>query len=677
MTSSNEKQETKGQKILHEAINELQNELESGSSKRYLELLDFKAKFHKYSFYNTILISIQNPQAEYLKGFRQWQKEKAFVKKGQKGSIILAPMIVNYIVRENGNGSKTRVYFKDWTNEEKETATKYKIIRGFKDVYVFDIKQTDYAGEIPSFFYSLGNDHEALYNNVIDIFRSQNIQITINEGTREEGSFSPITKEIKIKNNPGDNMLLTLLHELGHYYHAEIKEKDDEAKKDNYFNGELIAESVSYIVSKFLGLKNPFSSDYIINWKGSAQDLEIHLNKVSSISNKMMQILEKGLPAGKEETIQVKEEKKEVELMSVKIKTKELKDILSVHKKVSQVKTSNFILQGINLKADDNLLTVTSTNLEQILRSKIECEVKIPGECVVPYKSLENIVNCCDDDFIILEINDKNELIADNVKISTFSLEEFPVFPVIKPEIVMKSLDYDDLIKSLNMVIDSASTDESRVILTGVAFDTTNKCLKATDSYRLAMSEFNFKKDVGLKVIPREACPVLKEIAKQNKKAKFDLSFKDDQITFKIGDHYLITRVLTGKYPEIDKLMPKEVNYQYQIKTVDLIKVIDKANKLFKNDGVPLKMSFNTVKVETEINVRELGNYHDVIPMQTIKKPQKENTGDLTIAFNPCMLKDCIKNFETVTVDITDPLKPALFYTNNSLKYLLMPVRIA
>jgi len=361
--------------------------------------------------------------------------------------------------------------------------------------------------------------------------------------------------------------------------------------------------------------------------------------------------------------------------MKIKIKTKALKNALALHKNIVMKKTYTTILTGVKLEANKDLLEIISTDLERSLKSKIECEITDPGKCVAQFKILENIVNCCSDEFIELElIPGTNELKADKVKANTLSIDEFPLFPEIKADHVLRKLDYGSFMDSLNKIIGSVSKDQSRATLTGVLFDTTNNCLVATDSYRLAVSKYYFNRDIGNFVIPGNIYPVLKEMAK-NKNIKFDMVSDDNQVIFAAANQILICRKLDGKYPGYQELIPGSFNYQYQIQSKDLIRVIDKANKLFgQADNIPIKLKFNSMQIDTEIDIKESGNYQDTIPMNPL---YRQDDCEQLFGFNRYLLKDCIKNFDTVTINIIEPLKPILLTNPSSeFKYLLMPIRI-
>src|SRR5438105_13419043 len=77
----------------NEAVSYLVAALESGQSDVLTQYLNAMARFHNYSFGNIMLIARQKPQATNVAGIRTWNSLGRFVKRGEKGILILAPMI--------------------------------------------------------------------------------------------------------------------------------------------------------------------------------------------------------------------------------------------------------------------------------------------------------------------------------------------------------------------------------------------------------------------------------------------------------------------------------------------------------------------------------------------------------------------------------------------------------
>jgi hypothetical protein len=116
--------------ITEKATEQLATALKAGHSQTLTDYLKAIGRFHRYSLHNVLLIASQKPNASYVAGFRTWNELGRFVKKGEKGILILAP-----VVRRK-------------PENEKNTAEDSPSISGFRAAYVFDLSQTD-GKELP------------------------------------------------------------------------------------------------------------------------------------------------------------------------------------------------------------------------------------------------------------------------------------------------------------------------------------------------------------------------------------------------------------------------------------------------------------------------------------------------------------------------------------------------
>ena len=112
--------------IANQAIEELSLALERGHSETLIKYLAAMAMFHRYSLHNIMLIASQRPDATRVAGFHTWRQLGRNVKKGAKGILILAPVVLRKSKEET-------------TSEEGHT----KAAAGFRAVYVFDQIDTE------------------------------------------------------------------------------------------------------------------------------------------------------------------------------------------------------------------------------------------------------------------------------------------------------------------------------------------------------------------------------------------------------------------------------------------------------------------------------------------------------------------------------------------------------
>jgi len=260
------------------AVGSLFSELEAGKSERLLKYLDFAARFRHYSFYNTLLIYFQNPEASYVAGYVAWKDQGFIINKGSKAIKILAPRFYKYYE----NNDKTV-----FINKDDSIPDDVEIEEGiyFIPVSVFDISQTTKTEKakdiITDYYYSIGNDFKNEYLKLKDKIEVEGLKVIETNNGIAEGTASNNT--ITIKNTRDyNNRFLTLLHEYAHvladHSNGEFTKQDKEVQ----------AEAVSYMVAKSLGLENPFSKDYILHWGKDKKTFTENLEKVLEVTNKIM-----------------------------------------------------------------------------------------------------------------------------------------------------------------------------------------------------------------------------------------------------------------------------------------------------------------------------------------------------------------------------------------------------
>lgn len=253
------------------------------NSEDYKRWLNFYDGFHQYSFRNTMLIYMQNPSASLCAGFNTWKNKKRYVKAGEKGLKILAPITETVlrevpvldddgkpILDENGKEQTKKVKEKVFTNKFYVTST-------------FDISQT--VGEpISELSYSGTSEKVENYGalkKVLEEIAPFPVEYTdeLQEGC--DGRCSYTAEQIYIRNDMEEAKTVeVLIHEIGHAYMHD-KTRFEEAKEhlkviSDRDSREIQAESLSYIVTHKLGLDTSgFSFPYIAAWSSNHTEQEV------------------------------------------------------------------------------------------------------------------------------------------------------------------------------------------------------------------------------------------------------------------------------------------------------------------------------------------------------------------------------------------------------------------
>ena len=250
-----------------DAVEYLVQSLESGKSEVLTEYLSAMARFHDYSFGNVMLIARQKPHATNVAGVRTWNSLGRFVKRGEKGILILAPMVGYRRSRQNEIATSDG-------NDSAESKPEQRLI-GFRGVFVFDVSQTE-GKELPNLTEVKGHVGDRLEQlrkfvegNGIKLFYSDRIAPA--KGTSSGGAITLLEGM-----EPAEEFA-TLVHEIGH----EMLHWGDRRTLTTKRVRETEAEAVAFVVCRSIGLETgSASADYIQLYHGDAKLLQESLEAV-------------------------------------------------------------------------------------------------------------------------------------------------------------------------------------------------------------------------------------------------------------------------------------------------------------------------------------------------------------------------------------------------------------
>ena len=252
--------------IASSAIEQLRQALEAGHSERLTEYLAAIARFHRYSWHNIMLIASQKPTATYVAGFHTWHKLGRFVKKGEQGILILAPIIQR----------------KSESAEQTESGDSTSAV-GFRAAYVFDVSQTD-GQELPA----IGNVHgdpREHRERLAKFVAAQGIALEYSEDiapARGESAGGRIT--LLPGQSPAEEFA-TLAHEVAH----ELMHRGERRKSTSKRVLETEAEAVAFVVSSAIGLDTGSAAqDYIGLYGGDAKLLAETMEAIQQVASQIL-----------------------------------------------------------------------------------------------------------------------------------------------------------------------------------------------------------------------------------------------------------------------------------------------------------------------------------------------------------------------------------------------------
>jgi hypothetical protein len=263
-----------------ENIKLLIQQLEQGHSEALTGYLTAMGRFHDYSFRNIMEIARQMPQATHIAGFHAWRKLCRFVKKGEHGIRIYAPMV--------GGGRR-----KESEGEGARSAEEEGKVFGYRAVYVFDISQTE-GDELPEISTRVTGEVGDYRQRLEALVISQGIALEYSEAIAPAFGISYGGRIALLPGQPEAEEFATLIHELAH----EMMHKSDQRKGTTKITRETEAESVAFVVCKTIGLNaGRASADYIHLYNGDAAVLAESLEAIQRTAAVILSALETDAPA--------------------------------------------------------------------------------------------------------------------------------------------------------------------------------------------------------------------------------------------------------------------------------------------------------------------------------------------------------------------------------------------
>ena len=232
-------------------------------SDEMLRYLDVYSRFHSYSVFNIWSIMMAYPGASQVAGFHRWKSLGRFVRKGEKGIPILAPILVN---------------------EDPDDPDSDKILRGFKIVYVYDVSQTEGQPLPESPNWKSAQKNKVLEEKLIKSANKRGIQVNFLKLGGETQGISK-GKLIEVDLSAGTK---TLIHEIAH----ELMHRDENRSNDSSLR-ELEAESVAYVVSKHFGLNITSSPNYCVLHGVNSELIMDHMERIRRTALELISEIEK------------------------------------------------------------------------------------------------------------------------------------------------------------------------------------------------------------------------------------------------------------------------------------------------------------------------------------------------------------------------------------------------
>ena len=351
--------------------------------------------------------------------------------------------------------------------------------------------------------------------------------------------------------------------------------------------------------------------------------------------------------------------------------------------------SSRAALTGAHLDLAGDTLTVTGSDLDLTLSVTAEVAGGGDGAAVTPARLLHQVMGVVPAGSVEFSVTDGEASIVAGSSEFTIRLipeEDYPQLAFQQESgesadavafSAAVTLDGQEFRDALGQVVKSASTDDSRPILTGVLMaseDDSVLRLVSTDSYRLSVRDLEGSEILGegqKVLVPGRALGELQRLIGDSEEVALKLA--EHYAQFMVGQAQLTTRLIPGDFPNYQGLIPTSHPNCLTADRERLLEVVKRV-RLLAQDSTPVRLVMSGDSLEVMAITHDVGKANDSMEVGY--------TGEeLTVAFNPGYLIDGIEAAagEQITLETADAVKPALLRSvgDEGFLYLLMPVRVS
>jgi DNA polymerase-3 subunit beta len=338
-------------------------------------------------------------------------------------------------------------------------------------------------------------------------------------------------------------------------------------------------------------------------------------------------------------------------------------------------------LAGVLLRVDDGAAELQATDMELGVRVALEPSAASPGQAVVPGRLLLDVVRSLPKDDLTLEYRSAEqdvEVVSGPAKfhLRTLPTEDFPKLPEPPSEGSLK-VPAAAFVDTIARVARAASRDETRPHLTGVLVTASGNDLRmvATDSYRLGVKETKLDSELSGSLeanVPARTLQELGRIASAGGAESIGVAALENQVIFTVDDIVLSSRLVEGRFPNYQQLLPESYEHELRVSRDELLEVVRRVGLLAQKNA-PLRLRFAEGELTISAQTPDVGEASQTIPVPFAGEP-------FEIGFNPEFLKDGLESVasEDVILKLISPLRPGLIEAgdDSGFLYLIMPIRL-
>ncbi len=360
--------------------------------------------------------------------------------------------------------------------------------------------------------------------------------------------------------------------------------------------------------------------------------------------------------------------------------TEELSNALSTVSKALSAKPNIPILEGIKISVQGDTVTLTATDLEVFIETKIKANVKIEGDCVVTGKFINEFVKKLTylDEIELEKLGNTISIKYGENETEIQCLEEdtYPEIRKVSDEVYMKvkESDFKEAIEAISYCV---AQDDTHPILKGILLDLNGEQLTAValDGYRLGYAKCEVvdasKESYKIIIAGRTLSEISKILEEGDKIVK--ITMQKNIVLFDLGNTVITTRLIDGDFIDYKKLVPATFTTHITLEKDKFISGLDRASLVAR------KQKHNYIKLSISGGIIEINSNSDIGKIRETVNCVIEGK-DLDIAFNSRFLADALTKIKEdfINIKFSGATSPTIIVPKEGDKflYMVLPIRM-
>jgi DNA polymerase-3 subunit beta len=315
-----------------------------------------------------------------------------------------------------------------------------------------------------------------------------------------------------------------------------------------------------------------------------------------------------------------------------------------------------------------------------VINYSFETDVKNEGSITVPAKLLTSYISLLKDEDIEVKLEEglSVAVVSKNskTKMKCIAAEEFPLVSQVEKEASLV-ISTKDFMKSVSKTAFAAASNNTRPVLAGIYMNAAKKKLKmvATDSYRLSERVMELSKSLKDEInviIPVRAVSEVARIASKVEPDEIEINIGKNQVLFSIGEVDFISRLIEGKFPNYEQIIPKDIKTNIEVDNEELALAVKRIQLFAKenNNKIIFNVKKDTIVLTTPVT--QIGEEECTIDA-------KVDGDENMIALNAEFILDVLANVPSkVYLGMVDKITPAIIRgkTEKDYTHIIMPLKI-